>query len=329
MKFLVIGLGSMGKRRIRCLKKLGFSSENIIGFDIRKDRCQEAENKYSIRTISAIDDRIWKSIDCVIISVPPDKHNQYMVKSIEYNIPAFVEASVILAGLKEINKKAKEKGVFLAPSCTMLFHPIIQDISDIVKSGKFGKVTNFSYHSGQYLPDWHPWENVKDFYVSKRETGGAREIVAFELTWITKILGYPKDIKGFFGKTTDVGADIDDTYAIAIDFGEFYGTLLVDVTSRFATRRLTLNLERAQLYWDWNEKCLKVYDASKRRWLIFHQPEGKSEQGYNENIVEEMYINEIKAFIEAVEGKITFPNTLDEDIKVLELLQKVEGGILP
>ena len=32
MKFLVIGLGSMGKRRIRCLKYLGY--ENIIGFGI-------------------------------------------------------------------------------------------------------------------------------------------------------------------------------------------------------------------------------------------------------------------------------------------------------
>ena len=34
MKFLIVGLGSMGKRRIRCLKALGFES-HITGFDKR------------------------------------------------------------------------------------------------------------------------------------------------------------------------------------------------------------------------------------------------------------------------------------------------------
>ena len=33
MKFLIVGLGSMGKRRIRCLKSLGY--EDIVGYDVR------------------------------------------------------------------------------------------------------------------------------------------------------------------------------------------------------------------------------------------------------------------------------------------------------
>jgi len=41
MKFLIIGLGSMGKRRIRCLKIIGFN--DIIGYDLRKDRREEAK----------------------------------------------------------------------------------------------------------------------------------------------------------------------------------------------------------------------------------------------------------------------------------------------
>ncbi|MCD6231373.1 Gfo/Idh/MocA family oxidoreductase [Candidatus Aerophobetes bacterium] len=329
MNFLIIGLGSMGKRRIRCLTSLGIPPENIYGFDFREDRGKEAIDKYHISVVSSLDKDIWNKVDAVIISTPPDKHLEYMKKSIEYRKPAFVEASVILQGLKEVNEKAKEKGVLIAPSCTMFFHPVIKDIKRIVESREYGKVTNFSYHSGQYLPDWHPWENVKDFYVSKQETGAAREIVPFELTWLVKILGYPKDIKGFFGKTMDVGAHIDDTYAVTIDFGDFYGVLLVDVVSRFATRRLTLNLEYAQIYWDWDAGYLKLYDARKQRWIIYYQPEGKAEVGYNRNIVEEMYIEEIKNFIDAINGKVSFPNTLEEDIEILQLLQKIEEGILP
>ena len=47
MKVLVIGLGSMGKRRIRNLRALGLSE--IAGFDPRVDRRQEASEKYSIQ----------------------------------------------------------------------------------------------------------------------------------------------------------------------------------------------------------------------------------------------------------------------------------------
>ena len=122
----------------------------------------------------------------------------------------------------------------------------------------------------------------------------------------------------------DVGADIDDSYVISIDFGNCYGTLLVDVVSRYATRRLTLNMEYAQLYWDWNEGCLKIYEAKGERWIIYHQPEGRAEKGYNRNIIENMYIEETKAFIQAIKGGEPFPNTLEEDINILKLLQKLE-----
>ena len=50
-KFLIIGLGSMGKRRVRCLKVLGISQDNIYGMDKRADRCREAKEKYGIHII--------------------------------------------------------------------------------------------------------------------------------------------------------------------------------------------------------------------------------------------------------------------------------------
>ena len=42
MKFLVVGLGSMGKRRVRNLIALGFK-DSVSGFDIREDRREETK----------------------------------------------------------------------------------------------------------------------------------------------------------------------------------------------------------------------------------------------------------------------------------------------
>jgi hypothetical protein len=49
-------------------------------------------------------------------------------------------------------------------------------------------------------------------------------------------------------------------------------------------------------------------------------------EGYNKNIIEDMYVEETQSFISAVEGKSQFPNSLDDDIKILKLLYKLEGN---
>jgi len=323
MKFLQVGLGSMGKRRLRCLKKLGF--DDILAYDLSFERRKEVEEKYGVVTIDKLNDMDFLEIDAVIISTPPDKHDEYIEFAIKIKKPAFVEASVVLGKLEELEKAASKAGVLIAPSCTLRYHAGIKKIIEIAKSGKYGKVTNFTYHSGQYLPDWHPYENVKDFYVSNKETGAAREIVPFELAWLVDITGFPIGVKGFNGKTMDVGADIDDTYVITMKFkNNIYGILNIDAVSRYATRNFILNMEKAQILWRWDENNIKLYDANTKNWSTIEYALGAAAKGYNKNIAEDMYVDELNAFIKAANGEGKFPNTLEEDIAVLKVLEAAE-----
>lgn len=323
MKFLVAGLGSMGKRRIRCLKSLGYS--DIIGIDPRSDRRKEVELRSGVSTVESYAALNDEGFDAMIISTSPELHLEYVKHAIDNNKPAFIEASVILEHVLEI-KRYNEKKIFLAPSCTLRFHPVIQDITSIIRSGKYGKVTNFSYHSGQYLPDWHPWERITDFYVSKRETGGGREIVPFELTWIVDSIGWPDDAKGYFRKTMELDSAIEDTYAFVLNYRDKTGCVTVDVVARYATRSLIINLELGQIQWRWDEGCFSVYEADKGRWIKYNQSESSAAEGYNKNIGEGMYIEEIRCFIEGIHKPEAYPNTIDDDIKILEILNKIENS---
>lgn len=313
----------MGKRRIRCLKRLGF--DDILAFDISSERRKEAREKYGVTLLNNLEDIDSYEIDAVIISTPPDKHDEFIERAIKMETPAFVEASVVLGKLERLEKDAKKNKVLIIPSCTLKYHPAISKIIEIVKKGSYGRVTNFTYHSGQYLPDWHPYEDIKNFYVSKKETGATREIVAFEMSWLTELAGFPGRITGFKGKTMKLGVEIDDTYAIAMELEEGgYGLLHVDVVSRYATRSFILNLEYAQILWRWDENAVKVYDARAKHWINYFYTLGKAAKGYNKNIGEDMYVNELKAFIQAVLKKANFPNTLGRDIAILKLLNSIE-----
>ena len=326
MRFLVIGLGSMGKRRVRNLQALGFNE--ILGFDLREDRRAEAQKKYNIEITDNVDKVDLKSIDALIISTPPDKHDYWIEYSIKNKKPVFVEASIVVDNLKRLSKLAKKQKVFICPSCTLRFHPAVKLIKSLVSKGKYGRVVNFSYHMGQYLPDWHPWEKLTDCYTSKKKTGGAREMVAFELTWLTDIVGYPKKVVGYCGKTIDLGIDIDDTYAFTLALDKAFGNMVIDVTSRYAIRNLILNLENAQITWRWDEGKVKIYNAKTKKWKTIELKTGKVEKGYNKNIIEDMYEDEMKVFIESVKGKKTFPNTIEDDLRILDILYKVESGVI-
>lgn len=325
MKFLIVGLGSMGKRRIRNLQFL--KAGEIVGYDPRDDRRREAEEKHGIKTYGDFPKAMAEDPDALIISTPPDKHTEYAILATRIDKHFFTEASVILDGMDELIELCRNKRIVAAPSCTMRFHPAIKEIKSVVTNGEYGRLVNFSYHFGQYLPDWHPWEKVSDYYVGQKDTGGCRELVAFELTWILDISGFPRKAVALYGKTQDVGADIDDTYAISLAFDGAFGNVICDITSRYATRSLILNLEQAQVLWRWDENIVKLYDASTQRWTNRQLKLGKATAGYNKNITEDMYIDEMKAFISAIEGKGKFPNSLEEDTMILKLLYQMEGRL--
>ncbi|MBS1526950.1 MAG: Gfo/Idh/MocA family oxidoreductase [Bacteroidetes bacterium] len=322
---LIVGLGSMGKRRIRNLLALG--KKNILGLDKRADRCNEASEKYGVKTFDDFETIAAKyPLQALIISLPPDLHHVYMKKAIEMGIPAFIEASVVDTDFNEIIASSDEKNICLAPSCTLYFHPAIKKIRNIVKAGELGKISNFLYHSGQYLPDWHTYEHVSEYYVSNKATGGGREIVPFELTWITMMLGFPKRVTGMYKNAVQIkGAeDIDDTYNLLMDYGSSIFNLSVDVVSRHATRRLVINGDKKQLYWNWDDNVIKIFDPEVNSWIELKYEMLSAQTGYNKNITEQMYIDEMSAFLEAADGRSPFPNTLKHDHRVLQLLYAAE-----
>jgi predicted dehydrogenase len=327
MRVLQIGLGSMGKRRIRNMQAIGV--DEIVAYDLSDERRAAAEDQFGIATVADLTDELAATFDAMNVSTPPDKHLPYIQLGIRLRKPTFIEASVLSEGLLEAAQDAEAARVLVAPSCTLRFHPAIEKIKEIVTGGGYGKITNFTYVMGQYLPDWHPWEDISKFYVGKKETSGSREMVAFELTWLLDITGMPTGVCGFYGRTLEMGADIDDTYSFSLKFPDLVGAITCDVVARFATRSLFLNLERAQVRWNWEDRVVRLYDAKTKEWREFEFATGGAAAGYNANITEDMYVDEMRAFFDAVQGAGAFPNTLRDDVAILGVLEAVERSSEP
>jgi predicted dehydrogenase len=322
MKFLIVGLGSMGKRRIRNLQYLGH--KEIIGFEINENRQKEAFDKYGVKSYSEISRSLEEKPDAIIISTPPDLHMKYAKIAIENNIPFFTEASVNIEEVEEVIQKLKDSNVIGLPSCTYRYHPIILKIKEVLDDKKIGKCLSVIHHSGQYLPDWHPWEDYTKYYVSKKDTGACREIVPFELVWLTWMFGEIKSVIGSRRKITDLKTNIDDIYSVLLEFKNgIEGNLTVDVVSRFPYRQLKILGSEGVITADWTERKVGVYTKDEG-WKYENIDDGIIEQNYIHG--EEPYITEMSNFIKVIKNEIVQPYTFEEDFKILKILNLIENS---
>lgn len=326
MKFLVVGLGSMGKRRIRNLRTLGYSE--IAGFDLREDRLDESEQKYGIKTFDSFNDsiKIFKP-DAVIVSTSPKFHMDYAIPCEKKRIPCFIEASVTdRSRISELDQRIRDSKVIMAPSCTMRFYPGPIKVKELISEGVLGDVLNINYQTGQYLPDWHPWEDISEYYVSDTETGAAREIVPFELTWLNDIFGTPETLACVKTKLSKLDAQIDDIYHCLLRYPKnILANLTVEVISRpIATRELRIIGSRGQLVMSADENCIRYANTDSPDWIRHTLDSGTVETDYINP--EEPYIKEIESFIEAVNSsdQSKFPNTLEDDCLILKILDEME-----
>lgn len=323
MKVLQIGLGSMGKRRIRNLQYLGYN--NIIGFDLRVDRLKESKELYNIEIVNDIKKIDLEAITHIIVSTPPNMHSEYILWGLENKKHVFVEASVVDDGYDYIIELSEKTDVVLAPSCTMRFDPLNNKVKEILDSKVLGKNVFLQHHFGLYLPFWHPYESINDFYVSNKETGAAREIVPFDLVYISWFMGKPKGkISGLISKNEILDADIDDIYSLQYKTeNNCHIQFTIDVISKKAYRTTRIVCENGSIELDTVKGELSIYNAIDKKWEIYNRTQLSRTKS-----IEEMYVLEMEKFIEATNGKEEWEYNIKDDLEVLNWLYLAEKDYL-
>lgn len=317
MNIAVIGLGSMGKRRIRLIQEM-YPDYNVIGIDGREDRRLETESLYKIGVLSAISE-VDGCIDCAFVCTSPLSHSAIIKECLERKWNVFTELNLVDDGYERNMRLAKDNGCELFLSSTFLYREEIRYIKSRISSGK---KWNYIYHIGQYLPDWHPWEGYKDFFIGDKRTNGCREIMAIELPWLTSAFGNVADAKVVSDRMTDLDIGFDDNYMIQLSHENGNkGILIVDVVSPVAVRKLEAYAEGKYLSWNGTPESICEFDPDSRKLAPVSLTERTEHmEGYSSFIIENAYKNEIREFFDVVlNGKMPLYGFV-QDKKILALI---------
>lgn len=324
MKIIVIGLGSMGKRRVRLLSE--HKDIEILGIDNQGMRCREVEEKFGIRCYASIDAACrTEKIDAAIISTSPLSHAAIVSECLNHDLHVFTEINLVQDGYEENMALAKLKGKVLFLSSTFLYRKETQTM--IKKVHEVKCPVNYVYHVGQYLPDWHPWESLKNYFISNPRTNGCREIMAIELPWLVTAFGPIKKVTSIKSKITQLHIDYADNYLIMIEHeGGAKGMFAVDVVTRKSIRHIDIYGENLQLSWNGTADSLTEYNTeTKQEYTISFEDASEHVDGYAAFITENPYREEINAYLRQIADSTYHPAwDFDKDKGVLDVIDSIE-----
>lgn len=323
MNILVVGLGSMGKRRIRLIQEM-YPEYVIVGVDGREDRRNEAKKLFNIEcvdSISGVDSKY--NINAAFVCTSPLSHNVIIRECLKNKWNVFTEINLVADGYEDNMKLAKENNCVLFLSSTFFYREEICYIRNRIDKGS---KWNYIYHIGQYLSDWHPWENYKDFFVGDERTNGCREIMAIEMPWLTKTFGDIEDVHVIADKMSNLKICYSDNYMIQLQHTNGNkGTLVIDVVSPVAVRKLDVYKENEYFQWGGTPDSLYEYDKinDQLKNVVLNEKE-EHEKGYRTFIVENAYKNEIQDFFDVMNNDKEQVYGFEEDLKVLQIIDQVE-----
>ena len=322
MKVLICGLGSMGKRRLRLLKEYDSNLE-IFGVDSNSERAESVSKEFNIVVYDSLEKAYnEQKPSCLFVCTSPLAHYSIIKQGLSLGMNIFTEINVVADGYEELINLAKEKSLKLFLSSTMNYKPEIKYFTQKVK----GQKVSYNYHVGQYLPDWHPWENYKSFFVNDKRTNGCREILAIQMPWLVKCFGEIEDVKSINGTISELNLNYPDTIIVLIKHKNGnMGTFFVDVVARKPVTNLTIEGNDLFITWKGSKGTLFDLDLETKELKSVELYESTTHvNGYSNLIIEEPYLEEIKEFFNYVENDKNPLYTFEDDKIVLDWIDNME-----
>jgi len=303
--------------------------ENLIAVDTNAARLTDARAQVeNLRTYSNVERALEDNPHAAIIATPPATHSTIAVPLITRGISVLIEkplAHTLFSG-KTIQAAEYATDTLACVGYSMRFHPAIQLIRDELLP-EIGKPLYARAEVGQYLPDWHPGEDYRQWYMAHADQGGGALLdLSHEIDYLQHLLGgYMRDAKGFVGKVSDLDIDSED-------LADFTARVLnpwvngvqvsvhMDLLDRAYNRRLRIVGTEGSIDWDWNNKNIVE--------VLFNDqyPIKQEVHGYDKdrNV---QFEEEMKAFIESVQTKTLHPNlaTIEDGIEVLKVVEELKS----
>jgi len=317
LSFLIIGLGSIGKRHLRNLAALGI--ENITVFRRNKEFPTDDDlPRFEIETDLA--QALRKKPTAVIIASPTALHIEQAIAVAEAGCHILMEKPIShkIERVNDLLKIVKQKGIIFQTAFQFRFHPVFQQAKQLIDKDAIGKIISVHVHWGEYLPLWHPGEDYRQGYSARQDLGGGVVLtLCHPFDYLRWLVGEIHRVSAMVDKLSDLEIDTEDAAMITLRFESgAIGSVYLDYCERPAQHNLTIIGQDGKITWANSDGIAYIF-AGENQMTQKIVPPRKFERNT-------MFINELSHFIDCINDNQQPVCTLEDGIRALEIALAVK-----
>jgi predicted dehydrogenase len=334
MKVLMIGLGSIGQRHVRNMRKL-FNDIEFIAYrkrglnltfsdDLKVREGLDLQTEYNIKTFNTFETALEQKPNVAFITNITSEHVQSAMKAAEYGCDLFIEKplSSNLKDIEHLKEIIEQKKLMAFMGYQMRYHPGLQRLKEIISFPAIGNILSIDIEASERLPTIHSYEDYRTMYMSRKDYGGGvvLSILIHELDYLRWIFGDTAAVYANGGKLSNLEIDVEDICEAVFSIKAKGRTILVRVHADYLQYPAS---RYCKVVCDNGKVCLDFVN-NKLEWSV--QNEIK-EESFTNLVRNDLFIAELKDFFDAIEKRTEPKISIEDGIASLKMALAIKKSM--
>ena len=312
MKILVCGVGAIGERHLSNLLALGYNDISLM----RTSDTPLRTIKRQFKTYSDLDIALTDKHDVVFVCNPTSLHVSTIIAALNAGSHVFTEKPVATS-INEcdlIQAAIDSSGKSVMVGYNMRFHPALIAVKNWVDTGKIGSPIYARTQWGEYLPNWHPWEDYREGYAARSDLGGGPSLtLSHEIDLLLWMFGKHADVKATANTASSLELKTEHGIDILLKFESgVTGNVHLDYFHQPPARSSEFIGESGRIEFEYYSGIAQLFGTENTEPVkTFETP-----SDWDRN---DMFINEIKSFFDSLDSNQTPSPSFDDGVAAVDV----------
>ncbi len=319
-RVLIVGVGSIGERHLRCFKATGRAEVSFV--EINEALRKTISERYEVRGFADLEtamaghadalDRAPGRVTATVIATPADRHLEIATRLADVGVHLLIEKplSTNTDGVDLLTELVSQRCLVVGVAYVLRCDPALAAMRAAVLSGRFGKPVEIVAVCGQHFPTYRP--AYRDTYYVDRATGGGaiQDALTHVLNAGEWIVGPIARLVADAAHLVLEGVTVEDTVHVLTRHGDVLGSYSLNQHQAPNEITLTVICEHGTVRWETH--------AHRWRWMM-RRDELWHDEPHEPQPRDAMFVTQANRFLDAVEGQTSLLCSLHDGLQTLRV----------
>lgn len=321
-KILIVGVGSIGQRHLRCFQRTGRATLGICtrNAELR----QRVSAQYGITAVHAdLESALAAGYDAAVICVPAHLHVPIALRLARAGVHLLIEKPLgtNLEGIAKLDAAIRHQKLVAAVAYVYRAQPALEAMKQALDAGRFGRPVEVVAVAGQHFPTYRP--DYREIYYGDRATGGGaiQDALTHLVNAAEWLVGPADRVLADAAHQVLDGVEVEDTVHALARHGRVLASYALNQYQ--SPNEVTLTVVGDQ------GTCRLELHENRCRWMLL-PGDAWQDEPFGPVDRDTVFVRQAHAFLDTLEGKRPPLCSLEEAIQTLRvnlaLLASAERG---